>query len=114
MDKETAEYIVTYFFSLLPEKEKLAWKHHSSILKLEDNNNPKTLEIYKRKGWITDDQGVLDLLKLGYDNFEINTAKKIIENHPDKVFFNECPKCKKLARTPNARQCRFCGFNWHE
>jgi hypothetical protein len=112
MDKETAEYIVTYFFSLLPEKEKLAWKHHSSILKLEDNNNPKTLEMYKRKGCINHEQEVLDLLKLGYDNFEINTVKKIIENYPDKVFFNECPKCKKLARTPNTRQCRFYGFNW--
>ncbi|WP_242499284.1 hypothetical protein [Flavobacterium sp. 140616W15] len=50
MDKETAEYIVTYFFSLLPEKEKLAWRHHSSILKLEDNDSPKLLEMYKRKG----------------------------------------------------------------
>ena len=49
MDKETAKYIVTYFFNLLPDKEKLAWKHHSSLLKLEDNNNPKTIEMYKRK-----------------------------------------------------------------
>ena len=61
MDKETAKYIVTYFFHLLPDKEKLAWKHHSSILKLEDNNNPKE---------------VIDLLKDGYDKFEIETAKK--------------------------------------
>jgi hypothetical protein len=113
MDKETAEYIVTYFFSLLPEKEKLAWRYHSSILKLEDNDNPKAWEIYKRKGWITDDKEVLDLLKVGYDNFELNTAEKIIKNYPEKVFLNECPKCKKLARTPKAKQCRFCGFDWH-
>ena len=114
MDKETAEYIFKYFFNLLPEKEKLAWKHYSSISKLEDNNNPKALEFYKKNGWITDDKEVLDLLKLGYDNFEINSAEKIIENYPEKVFLNECPKCKKLARTPNAKQCRFCGFDWHK
>ncbi|REG90247.1 hypothetical protein [Flavobacterium aquicola] len=114
MDKETAEYIVTYFFNLLPEKEKLAWRHHSSILKLEENENPKSWEMYKRKGWITDDKEVLDLLKVGYDNFEMNTAKKIIEEYPEKVFLNNCPECGKLARTPKAKQCRFCGFNWHK
>jgi len=31
----------------------------------------------------------------------------------DKVFWNLCPKCKKLARTPKAKQCRYCKFDWH-
>ena len=113
MDKETAKYIVTYFFHLLPDKEKLAWKHHSSILKLEHNNSPKTIEIYKRKGWITEEKEIIELLKDGYDKFEIDTAKKIIEKYPDKIFLNKCPKCNQLARTPNAKQCRFCRFDWH-
>jgi hypothetical protein len=113
MEKETAEYIVTYYFDLMPVKERLAWKHHSSILKLEDNSNPNLTELYKRKGWITDEQEILDLLKLGYNNFEKITAIKILENYPEKVFFNKCPKCNKLARTPKAKQCRFCGYNWH-
>ncbi|GGH15054.1 hypothetical protein GCM10011418_16460 [Sphingobacterium alkalisoli] len=70
MDKETAKYLVTYFFRLLPDEEKLAWKHHSSILKLESNDNPKAMEVYKRKGWITDEKKILDLLIEGYDKFE--------------------------------------------
>ena len=113
MDKETAQYIVTYFFNLLPYKEKLAWKHYSSILKLEDNENPKTIEMYKRKGWITDDQEILELLEKGYDNFEMETAKKILEKYPTQIFLNKCPKCNKLARTPYAKQCRFCSYTWH-
>lgn len=32
---------------------------------------------------------------------------------PEKVFFNNCPKCGKLAITPQAKQCRFCSYNWH-
>lgn len=31
----------------------------------------------------------------------------------EKVFLNNCPKCDKLARTPYAKQCRYCGYNWH-
>ena len=26
---------------------------------------------------------------------------------------NNCPKCGKLARTPKAKQCRYCFYNWH-
>ncbi|MDM1046030.1 hypothetical protein HX004_14465 [Myroides sp. 1354] len=113
MDKETAHYIVTYFFNLLPYKEKLAWKHYASILKLECNENPKAMEMYKSKGWITDDQEILALLKKGYETFEIETAKKIVTRYPTQIFFNTCPKCSKLARTPHAKQCRFCKYTWH-
>jgi len=44
MDQDTAHYIVTYFFVLMPENEKIAWKHYSSILKLKGSNNPKMLD----------------------------------------------------------------------
>jgi len=113
MDKETAQYIVTYYSSLMPYNEKLAWKHYSSILKLEDNNNPKTLATYKRKGWITDEAEILQLVEKGYDNFEMETAQKILEKYSEKIIFNKCPKCDKLARTPLAKQCRYCGNSWH-
>lgn len=114
MNKETAHYVVTYYFSLMSEEEKLAWKHHSSILKLEDNVNSKTIEMYKRKGWISEENEILKLLEKGYENFERETAKKIFEKHSNQIFFNNCPKCKKLARTPLAKQCRFCGNSWHQ
>lgn len=113
MDKETAKYLVTYFFRLLPDEEKLAWKHHSSLLKLESNDNPKAMEVYKRKGWITDEKKILDILIEGYDKFEERTAEKILKKYPDKIFLNNCPNCNKLARTPYAKQCRFCGCDWH-
>jgi hypothetical protein len=40
-------------------------------------------------------------------------SKMIIENHSNEVFWNLCPKCEKLARTPFAQQCRFCQHDWH-
>lgn len=49
---------------------------------------------------------------------EVEVEKKIIaeiifKDFGDHVLFNNCPKCKKLARTPKAKQCRYCGYNWH-
>lgn len=40
-------------------------------------------------------------------------AKIMITDYSDKIILNNCPTCKKLARTPKAKQCRFCGFDWH-
>ncbi|WP_020535904.1 hypothetical protein [Lewinella cohaerens] len=116
MNKETAKYIVKYFSSLLTDKEKMAVKHTSSTFKLNAANNTdltSVTRIYREKGWLTQDQDVLDLLKDGYDNFEIIVAKRILSEQKDKVFLNYCPKCEQLARTPKAKQCRHCGNDWH-
>lgn len=93
----------------------MAIKQTNSMYKLEHSNskNPNLTRMYQENGWLTSDQSVLDLLKDGYDNFELNVANRIMAQSHEKVFFNNCPKCNKLARTPYARQCRHCGHNWH-
>ena len=116
MHNETAQYIIKYFSNLLTSAEGMAIKHTSSMFKLEHSSseNPNLKKIYRENGWLTSDQSVLDLLKDGYDNFELNVANRIMAQNPEKVYFNNCPKCNKLARTPYARQCRHCGHNWHK
>ena len=114
MDIEKAEYIINYFSNLLSREEQIAIKHtNSCIIRGDDFDNPQIRNFYLKHGWITEDQKVLQLLLNGYDNFQIQTAKRILEQNPDKVFFNNCSNCGNLARTPFAKQCRFCGHNWH-
>ena len=115
MDKETARYIINYFSDLLTIEERMAIKHTSSTMKLNASDVENTImrNAYKKAGWLTSDQNILDLLKEGYDKFELNVANRILVENPSKVFFNNCPICNKLARTPSAQQCRFCGHDWH-
>ena len=114
MDIEKAEYIINNYSKLLSSEEKMALRHTHSVIKLGDAiDNPAVKYIYYRNGWITKDKSVLALLINGFDNFQIQTAKRILEQNAGKVFFNNCPQCGKLARTPLAKQCRFCGNNWH-
>lgn len=115
MDNETAKYIINYFSNLLTSAEKVAIKHTTSIRKLEHStsDNSNLTRVYKEKGWFTSDPNVLDLLKDGYEQFELNVANRILLQNESGVFFNNCPKCDKLARTPYARQCRHCGHSWH-
>ena len=112
MDKDTVSYIINYFSELMTEVDKLAIKSHGHLLKTEDN--PKMRKILIDKGWISESEDVKTLLKDGYEVFELKVAERIMNEFPEKVFLNNCPQCKKLARTPKAKQCRHCGHQWRK
>jgi rubrerythrin len=65
------------------------------------------------KKWLSDDPGVLELLKDGNEIFELRTAERIFAEHYEELDLNKCPICGNLARTPTAKQCRYCGHDWH-
>ncbi|MCX6180413.1 MAG: hypothetical protein NT150_00605 [Bacteroidetes bacterium] len=113
MDAETASYIINYFSHLLTDVEKKALRHHSSLIKTKNLTNEALIKMYYKKEWLSTDQSVLELLKDGYGNFELNVACRVLLEHAQKVFLNLCPRCNKLARTPQAKQCRHCQFDWH-
>lgn len=113
VDKDTAWYIIVYFSELMNPAEKLALRHQQSTVKLEVSENENLTKVYYRKGWLSQDPKVLSYLSEGPDQFMINCAEHILKESPDKVVLNLCPVCSKLARTPYAKQCRFCGHDWH-
>lgn len=118
MDHETADYIFTHYHYLLNHKEKLANRHLSSMIKLDlpsdsTSNLNSITDVYRKIGWLTEDEDALALVKLGEEGFRLKSAVRILLMHKDKVFLNYCSKCNKLARTPIAKQCRQCGYDWH-
>jgi len=44
---------------------------------------------------------------------ELELSKLLLDKYSDKIIWNNCPNCKKLARTPKAKQCRYCNHDWH-
>jgi hypothetical protein len=64
--------------------------------------------------WLSNDPEVLRLAGDGFDAFVERTGERIFQENGDKVFLNCCPSCGKLARTPTAKQCRYCGCDWHD
>ncbi|MBP2617544.1 hypothetical protein [Chryseobacterium jejuense] len=111
MDKETIHYIITYFSNLMTNREKLALKSHMFTYKTSDN--PEMRKILTKRNWISSDPEITSLLQNDYDEFELKIVQRIMAETPEKVFFNNCSQCNKLARTPYAKQCRFCGYSWH-
>ena len=71
------------------------------------------LKIGPTRQRLSDDPEVLLLARDGYDAFVLVTGQRILRDNRDRIVLNYCPRCGGLARTPKARQCRFCGKDWH-
>ncbi|WP_316634390.1 hypothetical protein [uncultured Flavobacterium sp.] len=111
---ELIDYIFQNSWEYYSVSERKAIDHHFGTFKFgkyPDNTHPKIDEVKKR--FLTTDNEVLKLLENGYPEFIKNTAIRIFNEHENQLELNLCPKCGKIARTPKAKQCRFCGNNWH-
>jgi hypothetical protein len=113
MELERERYIINYFSRFFTPNEYKAYRHLMSLEKLgEVNEGDNRLTAYKKMEWISSDPNVLELIKNGSNEFHCKTAERIALENKDSVFFNECPNCNKLAKTPLARMCRYCGEKW--
>ena len=110
MTIELIEYIITYYTHLFTDKENVAYKYYNTIIKDEESEPYVKNTMLRHLG--TNDSETLKLLDNGYENFIKNVAKRILKEKSDDIVINNCPDCGKLARTPKAKQCRFCGFDW--
>lgn len=125
MDQHRANYIVKYFPRLMSINERAAWWHQFAMSKIEQSPSGLSgseleswrrgkVEFYREQGLLSNDPEVTELLRDGYDNFILRTAQRIEDEEGGEIFFNTCPNCGELARTPNSKQCRHCGHQWHE
>jgi hypothetical protein len=110
---EKAKYIITHYSNLLTPDEIKALRHLRSTIKLEDAKDERLSKMYYKTGWLSSEPAILQLLADGEDQFMLNCAERILKDSPEKVFSNLCPVCGNLARTPYAKQCRYCHHDWH-
>lgn len=117
METDVANYLIKYYTSLLTDTERLALRHLQHTSKLLANKDSISRErmqrIYLRNGWLSEDAWALALLQDGSDAFIQRVAQRMYAENGGKALLNNCPVCNRLARTPQARQCQYCNFDWH-
>lgn len=115
MVSEKAGYLIEFFSHLMTERERRARQHVVATVKATGRPySPSHAAVRTDCQFLSHDPEVLSLLSEGVDAFIERTAQRILDEHPDTVTFNNCPRCGGLARTPRAKQCRFCKFDWHD
>lgn len=117
MGQEETNYLIRHYSHLLTGKEQIAYKHLLHDEKLAANDNVEVREQMRamllRVGWLSESAEVLLLLNDGIPAFRQLIAAKVYAEHGADSLFNSCPRCQQLARTPLAKQCRYCGHDWH-
>jgi len=134
LSPEVARYVVNFHWDLMSVEERLALLHLVATIKATGRSD-LAAQGEARKSWsdldaairretrneeritplryLSDDPSVLELAADGFEAFELRTAARILRERAAEVRFNRCPQCDKLARTPTAKQCRHCGYDWH-
>ena len=111
---ELIDYIFQYCWEYYSETERKAKDHYFGDFKFgkyAENIHPMINKAKQR--FLTTDIEALKLLENGFPEFIKNTATRIYIEHGKELVLNLCTKCGKIARTPEAKQCRFCGNDWH-
>lgn len=113
MSTEEINYILNYFNHLVSLPERIAISHHAQAPHINWEVEGGRTEWLLKRQLITQDPEILKLLDGGIEQLRMRAAENVMKNHAGEVFFNKCKICGKLARTHLAKQCRFCGHDWH-
>jgi hypothetical protein len=119
MDAEKARYVLRYHGQLMTVQEQLAHRHLMGIAKATHRRTDAVAQrkdensSHAARGLLSNDPGALQPASGGIDAFMMRTAQRILDEHSNEIAFNYCPRCGALAKTPKARQCRFCRHDWH-
>jgi hypothetical protein len=120
MDGDVASHIVRYYAQFMTAQEKQVHQHLVGTLKSTHGRSDAVAQQEAKSGpralrkMLSDDPEVLRLATDGFQKFVERTAKRILNQHSEEIVLNYCPQCGVLARTPKARQCRFCRHDWHD
>jgi formylmethanofuran dehydrogenase subunit E len=116
---EVAQYVIRYYHYLMTFDEMAANKYLHATMKATQGRSDAAAQEEARGRTsfrIATNRSleVMALAKDGYDIFTVRTAERIVAENKNRVILNYCPRCHELARTPRAKQCRFCGHDWHD
>jgi hypothetical protein len=50
----------------------------------------------------------------GPEAFRRRVSQRVLSDPRARALINRCPRCQRIVRTPAARQCFWCGHDWHE
>jgi len=64
--------------------------------------------------WERAEEKVRSALADGLSEFEQRIRDRVLEAFRERTLvINRCPRCRRVVRTPLARQCLWCGHDWH-
>ena len=109
-DQVLTDYVCRHGNRYFTRLESLGFKAVAARFKAE-NADPHMAETILAQWGAENDPRVTAALAEGVDAFRKAVRDRILRDHPEIV--KRCPKCARVLRTPEAKQCRWCFYDWH-
>jgi hypothetical protein len=108
---DVTKYVFHNYANLMTENEASAWKTFGWQAKNEKGGNELPDFLANKFG--SQRTEVLELRSKGAESFFVGVRDRILKEHKDEIILNYCPRCGALTRTPKAKICPKCSFNWY-
>ena len=106
------DYVLEYFYHLFTDLERFGFIAVTAKEKATEPGPNMAKKIIDRWG-SNNSPDVVEALSKGHEAFREAVFQRLMNEHSEKIEINRCPKCNKIARTPKAKQCRWCFYKWH-
>lgn len=111
-DRELTDYVWHNYRHLLTAFEWKVWNADTADWKAARASEKLAISIRKRWGSQNDPE-VAAALVPGIAVFRRQASERILAEHAAEVMINRCARCQRIVATPRARQCLWCGHDWH-
>ncbi len=109
-DQVLTDYVCSHGSRYFTRLESLGFKAVHARFKAEHAESHQAETILRHWGHENDPR-VVAALADGVEEFRRAVRDRILRDHPEIV--KRCPRCARVLRTPAARQCRWCFYDWH-
>ena len=101
--------VIRYHGYLLTQFERKVWGRFLVRQKAQAYGNPDLEQFW---GYAPD-QHIDAVLAVGSEEFLRRVTERVMREEGERVVLNRCPQCKRIVRTPSAKQCCWCYADWH-
>jgi hypothetical protein len=111
-DEELTEYVWHNYRHLMDDAERLVER---AILAEEkaSADGCRIAEVLRQR-WVGNDPCIAEALREGVPAFRARVRDRLLREHADEIAINRCPACGRIVASPKARQCLWCGHDWHD
>jgi hypothetical protein len=112
-EREFTRYVWDYYQHLMTDLERRVGVAISARVKAAASSSPAIAHALNERWGCAGDLEVEAALSEGPEAFRRRVSRRVLAEHNSVVVVNRCPKCRRVLRTPQARQCFWCGHDWH-
>ena len=110
--EDQKSFITQAYFHLMTDAERRAERAFFFHLKMQGSELARADKILaQRKKECLADPVAAKHFRKGRPRFLDDVLERMLSEHADEIV--RCDKCDGILRTPKAKQCLYCGHDWH-